>query len=45
MGLTNVKTRIIPYNGDVNIISSMGKGVQYIITLPLVNSNLKNNEN
>lgn len=44
MGLTNVQSRIIPYNGDVNIISSLGNGVKYIITLPLLKSNLKHNE-
>jgi PAS domain S-box-containing protein len=40
MGLTNVRSRIIPYNGDINIISKPGKGVTYIITLPLTKINL-----
>jgi PAS domain S-box-containing protein len=44
MGLSNVHSRIIPYNGEVNITSSFGKGVKYVITLPLLKTNLKNNE-
>lgn len=35
MGLSNVQSRIRPYNGDVNIISRPGKGTRYIISIPI----------
>lgn len=35
MGLSNVRSRIRPYNGEVNIISEPGKGTRYEISLPV----------
>lgn len=35
MGLSNVRSRIRPYNGEVNIISEPGKGTQYEISIPV----------
>ena len=35
MGLSNVRSRIRPYNGEVEIFSEPGKGTQYEITLPI----------
>jgi PAS domain S-box-containing protein len=40
MGLTNVQSRVSPYNGDVVITSSPGNGVTYKITIPLTKENL-----
>ena len=37
MGLNNVRSRIRPYNGDVEIISQRGKGTRYEILIPLEN--------
>jgi len=37
MGLSNVTSRIKPYNGDVSIFSAHGKGTRYEITIPLEN--------
>jgi signal transduction histidine kinase len=38
MGLNNVRSRIKPYNGVVEIISKPGKGTQYDIAIPLENN-------
>ncbi|MDP4264537.1 MAG: PAS domain-containing sensor histidine kinase [Bacteroidota bacterium] len=35
MGLNNVQSRILPYKGEVDIISSPGKGTRYEISMPL----------
>jgi PAS domain S-box-containing protein len=35
MGLNNVKSRIRPYNGEVDIISRPGKGTRYKIVIPI----------
>ena len=35
MGLSNVRSRIRPYNGEVDIISEPGKGTRYEISLPV----------
>lgn len=37
MGLNNVRSRIRPYNGEVEIISKPGKGTKYEISVPLRN--------
>ena len=37
MGLNNVRSRIRPYNGEVEIISKPGKGTKYEISIPLRN--------
>jgi PAS domain S-box-containing protein len=37
MGLNNVRSRIRPYNGEVNIISQPGKGTRYEILIPAEN--------
>ena len=37
MGLNNVRSRIRPYNGDVEILSQRGKGTRYEILIPLEN--------
>jgi PAS domain S-box-containing protein len=39
MGLRNVQSRILPYNGEVFITSTPGKGTQYKITIPLIAGN------
>lgn len=36
MGLSNVTSRLRPYNGQVDIISRPGKGTRYEITIPAV---------
>lgn len=35
MGLSNVKSRIRPYNGEVEIASEPGKGTRYEISIPI----------
>ena len=35
MGLSNVRSRIRPYNGEVDIISEPGKGTRYEISIPV----------
>ena len=35
MGLNNVRSRIKPYNGEVDIISQPGKGTRYEISIPM----------
>ena len=35
MGLNNVRSRIKPYNGEVDIISRPGKGTRYEISIPI----------
>ncbi len=40
MGLQNVKTRLLPYNGEIMITSSKDKGTQYKITIPLTQLNI-----
>jgi PAS domain S-box-containing protein len=35
MGLNNVRSRIRPYNGEVDIISRPGKGTRYEISVPI----------
>ena len=35
MGLNNVRSRIRPYNGEVDIISHPGKGTRYEISVPI----------
>jgi PAS domain S-box-containing protein len=35
MGLSNVRSRIRPYNGEVEIISEPGKGTRYEIAIPV----------
>ncbi len=42
MGLRNVESRIMPYNGEIIISSSLGKGTQYKITIPLTETNISN---
>ncbi|MEI9809102.1 MAG: ATP-binding protein [Bacteroidota bacterium] len=37
MGLNNVRSRIRPYNGEVDIISRPGKGTKYEISIPTDN--------
>jgi len=37
MGLNNVRSRIRPYNGEVDIISQPGKGTRYEISVPMEN--------
>ena len=37
MGLNNVRSRIRPYNGEVDIISQPGKGTRYEISIPMEN--------
>ena len=37
MGLNNVRSRIRPYNGEVDIISQPGKGTRYEISVPIEN--------
>ncbi len=37
MGLNNVRSRIRPYNGEVDIISQPGKGTRYEISIPMQN--------
>jgi PAS domain S-box-containing protein len=38
MGLNNVRSRIRPYNGEVDIISEPGKGTRYEISIPIENN-------
>lgn len=38
MGLSNVRSRIRPYHGEVDIISEPGKGTRYEISLPVEDS-------
>jgi PAS domain S-box-containing protein len=38
MGLNNVRSRIKPYNGEVDIVSQPGKGTQYHISIPMENN-------
>ena len=35
MGLNNVRSRIRPYNGEVEIISRPGRGTRYEISVPI----------
>ncbi len=42
MGLRNVKSRLLPYNGEITIISSVGRGTQYKIIIPLTQTNISN---
>jgi NarL family two-component system sensor histidine kinase LiaS len=35
MGINNVRSRIRPYNGEVEIISRPGKGTRYEISIPI----------
>ena len=35
MGLSNVRSRIRPYHGEVDIISRPGKGTRYEIVIPI----------
>ena len=35
MGFNNVRSRIRPYNGEVDIISEPGKGTRYEISIPI----------
>ena len=37
MGLNNVRSRLRPYNGEVEIISQPGKGTRYEISIPIEN--------
>jgi PAS domain S-box-containing protein len=37
MGLNNVRSRLRPYNGEVDIISQPGKGTRYEISVPVEN--------
>ena len=37
MGLNNVRSRLRPYNGEVDIISQPGKGTRYEISIPVEN--------
>ncbi len=39
MGLRNVQSRILPYNGEIFISSTPGKGTQYKIIIPLIPGN------
>lgn len=39
MGLSNVRSRIKPYHGEVEIISEPGKGTRYEISVPVDKSN------
>jgi len=38
MGLNNVRSRISPYSGEVEIISQPGKGTRYEISIPMENN-------
>lgn len=38
MGLSNVRSRIRPYNGEVEILSEPGKGTRYEISIPVENN-------
>jgi signal transduction histidine kinase len=38
MGLNNVRSRIRPYNGEVDILSEPGKGTRYEISIPTENN-------
>ncbi len=42
MGLRNVKSRLLPYNGEIIVASNLGKGTQYKITIPLTQTNISN---
>jgi PAS domain S-box-containing protein len=42
MGLRNVKSRLLPYNGEIEISSIFSKGTQYKITIPLTQTNISN---
>ena len=42
MGLRNVKSRLLPYNGEIIISSNVGKGTQYKIIIPLTQTNISN---
>jgi PAS domain S-box-containing protein len=42
MGLRNVKSRLLPYNGEIIVSSTIGKGTQYKITIPLTQTNISN---
>lgn len=37
MGLSNVQSRMRPYNGEVNIITQPGNGTRYEVSMPVVN--------
>jgi PAS domain S-box-containing protein len=39
MGLRNVESRIVPYNGEIDISSILNKGTQYKISIPLTQTN------
>lgn len=39
MGLRNVQSRILPYNGEIFITSTPGRGTQYKIIIPLIAGN------
>jgi PAS domain S-box-containing protein len=39
MGLRNVQSRLLPYNGEIFITSTPGKGTQYKISIPLITGN------
>ena len=41
MGLRNIKSRIQPYGGEISILSTIGKGTQYKINIPLNSINLQ----
>jgi signal transduction histidine kinase len=43
MGLNNVRSRIKPYNGEVDIISQPGKGTRYEISIPIEKKQSNNN--
>jgi PAS domain S-box-containing protein len=42
MGLKNVNTRLLPYNGEIIVTSSTLKGTQYKIFIPLTPTNVNN---
>jgi PAS domain S-box-containing protein len=42
MGLRNVESRIVPYNGEIIVSSILGKGTQYKIVIPLTQTNISN---
>jgi PAS domain S-box-containing protein len=42
LGLRNVQSRLLPYNGEIVIHSSLGKGTQYKIMVPLTQTNISN---
>jgi PAS domain S-box-containing protein len=44
MGLRNVQSRIVPYNGEIFITSTQGKGTQYKIIIPLITGNKTSND-